>query len=116
MASHMKSRLATSRAFARCCVLGSSLVLSAPSWAARDAGQMIAQDKANQDVIARRQVALDKTASAPEAANEVLPLDHGPRATTTPWLNAQRRLREREAAASAALAGAEAVPATANTK
>jgi hypothetical protein len=77
---------------------------------------MIAQDKANKDVIARRQAALDKVASAPEAANEVLPLDHGPRATTTPWLNAQRRLREREAAASAAPAGAMAMPAAASTK
>jgi hypothetical protein len=76
---------------------------------------MIAQDKANKDVIARRQAALDEAASAPHAANEVLPLDHGPRATTTPWLNAQRRLRDQEAA-SAASVGAAAVPATANTK
>ena len=68
MASHMKSKLATSHAFARCCVLGGALVLSTPSWAARDAGQMIAQDKANKAVIARRQAALDKAASAPEAA------------------------------------------------
>jgi hypothetical protein len=68
MASHMKSKLATSQAFARCCVLGGALVASAPSWAARDAGQMIAQDKANKAVIARRQAALDKAASAPETA------------------------------------------------
>ncbi len=76
---------------------------------------MIAQDKANKDVIARRQAALDDAASAPQAAHEVLPLDHGPRATTTPWLNAQRRLHEREAAASAAFASAPAMPTTANT-
>jgi len=73
MASHMKSRLATSHAFARCCVLGGALVASAPSWAARDAGQMIAQDKANKAVIARRQAALDKAASAPEAAASTAP-------------------------------------------
>ena len=108
MASNMKSRLSASRALTHCCVLGSLLVLSAPSWAARDAGQMIAQDKANKDVIARRQAALDEAANAPvpQAVNDVLPLDHGPRATTTPWLNAQRRIHAREAAASAASAGA----------
>ena len=77
---------------------------------------MIAQDKANKDVIARRQAALDEAAGAPRTANEVLPLDHGPRATTTPWLNAQRRLHEREAAASAAPVGTTSMPVTANTK
>ncbi len=115
MASNMKSRLSASRALTHCCVLGSLLVLSAPSWAARDAGQMIAQDKANKDVIARRQAALDAAASAPQAAHEVLPLDHGPRATTTPWLNAQRRLHEQEAAASSTPAGTTAMPAAAST-
>jgi hypothetical protein len=116
MASNMKSKLSASRALTRCCVIGSFLVLSVPSWAARDAGQMIAQDKANKDVIARRQAALDAAASAPQAANEVLPLDHGPRATTTPWLNAQRRLHERDAAASAAVVDAMATPAAASAK
>ena len=108
MAFNNKSTLSTSRIIANCCVLGSSLALVAPSWAARDAGQMIAQDKANKDVIARRQAALDEAANAPapQAVNDVLPLDHGPRATTTPWLNAQRRIHAREAAASAASAGA----------
>ncbi len=116
MASTMKSTSLASRALARCCVLGSLLVLSAASWAGRDAGQMIAQDKANRDVIARRQAALDAAASAPQAGNEVLPLDHGPRATTTPWLNAQRRLHEREAAASAPVVHAMATPAPASAK
>ena len=116
MASNMKSRLSASRALTHCCVLGSLLVLSAPSWAARDAGQMIAQDKANKDVIARRQAALDAAARTPQpAANEGLPLDHGPRATTTPWLNAQRRLHEQEAAASSTPAGTTAMPAAAST-
>ena len=115
MASHTKSRLSASLALAHVCVLGGSLVLSAPAWAARDAGQMIAQDKANKEVIARRQAALDQAASAPRVANEVLPLDHGPRATTTPWLNAQRRLHEQEAAASSTPAGTTATPAAAST-
>ena len=116
MAFNNKSILSTSRIIANCCVLGSSLALVAPSWAARDAGQMIAQDKANKDVIARRQAALNAAASAPQAANEVLPLDHGPRATTTPWLNAQRRLHERDAAASAPAVDAMATPGAASTK
>jgi len=101
MASNMKSRLTASRALARCCVLGSFLVLSVPSWAGRDAGQMIAQDKANKDVIARRQAALDEAASAPRAGKAALPPDHGPHATATPWLDAQRKLQEQDAAASA---------------
>jgi hypothetical protein len=105
MASRKKSDGSTSRLVANACLLASAVALAPPSWAARDAGQMIAQDKANQDVIARRQAALADVASAPEADNDVLPLDHGPRATTTPWLNAQRRLHAREAAASAAAAG-----------
>jgi hypothetical protein len=76
---------------------------------------MIAQDKANKDVIARRQAALSEAASAPRVATEVLPLDHGPRATTTPWLNAQRRLRERETASSA-VGNAVTTPVAANAK
>ncbi len=77
---------------------------------------MIAQDKANKDVIARRQAALDAAASAPQASNDVLPLDHGPRATTTPWLNARRRLHERDAAASSAVVNAMATPSAASAK
>jgi len=116
MASTMKSGLSASQALTRCCLLGGALVLSAPAWAGRDAGQLIAQDKANKDVIARRQAALDAAASAPRAINEVLPLDHGPRAATTPFLNAQRRLRDWEAAQRAAAVSAAAIPATASTK
>ena len=103
MDSIKKSMLSKAGALANAILLTSCLVAATPSWAARDAGQMIAQVKANRDVIARRQAALAAAASAPaaEPASEVLPLDHGPRATTTPWLNAQRRLRAREAASAA---------------
>lgn len=76
---------------------------------------MIAQDKANKETIARRQAALDAAANASEATSEVLPLDHGPRATTTPWLNAQRRLHASEAAehaASAAGMASDTMPST----
>jgi hypothetical protein len=114
MASMKKS--ARCRDLVNGCLLGSCLVLSAPSWAGRDAGQMIAQDKANKEVIARRQAALDAAAGTPGPVAEVLPLDHGPRATTTPWLNAQRRLHEREAAERAASENAPAPIATTSTK
>lgn len=44
---------------------------------------MILQDKANKEVIARRQAVLDDSAAASQPPAEVLPMDHGPRATTT---------------------------------
>ena len=115
MASIKKSMLSKAGVLANSIFLASCLVAATPSWAARDAGQMIAQDKANREVIARRQAALDAAASAPaaEPASEVLPLDHGPRATTTPWLNAQRRLHMHEAASAAA---ANATPASTGTE
>jgi len=109
MASKTRSMLSTIRIFANCSVLGSCLVLAAPSWAARDAGQMIAQDKANQDVIARRQAAIDEAQAASHPAGGVL--DHGARATTTPWPNAQRRLPATEPAASSTAVGAATPPA-----
>ncbi len=79
------------------------LLVANDSFAAGDT----AQDSAGNGVIAR-----------PAAASEggsvsamVLPLDHGPRATTTPWLNQQRRLKA-AAAASAARQAASVGPAT----
>ena len=67
------------------------------SFAAGEAGQMLAQDSDNKDVIVRPATVSDvgSTSSA------VLPLDHGPRATTTPWLNQQRRLKAAAAASAA---------------
>ena len=115
MDSIKRSMLSKAGVIANSMLLASCLAVATPSWAARDAGQMIAQDKANRDVIARRQAVLDAAANTPaaEPASEVLPLDHGPRATTTPWLNAQRRLRAREAAGAVA---ASATPAATVTK
>lgn len=77
---------------------------------------MIAQDKANKDVIARRQAALDDASSAPRAVQAVRPLDHGPHATTTPWLEAQRQQHERDATASAAAVDSRATPVAASSK
>jgi hypothetical protein len=71
------------------------------SFAAGDAGQMPAEDKDSKDVIARRTAASD----AGSTAGLVLPLDHGPRATTTPWLNRQRRLKAAAEASAASAAG-----------
>ena len=107
MNSVKKSMLSRAGVLANSVLLASCLLDATSSWAARDTGQMIAQDKANRDVIARRQAALDAAANAPSAspATEILPLDHGPRATTTPWQNAQRRLRASEAASAAARNG-----------
>jgi len=46
--------------------------------------------------------AADTAPAAKEAPRRVLPLDHGPRAQSTPWLNEQTRQREAKAAAEAA--------------
>ena len=107
MDSIRKSMLSNAGTLANSVLLAACLAAATPCWAGRDAGQLLAQDKANRDVIARRQAALDAAADtlAATPASEVLPLDHGPRATTTPWLNARHALRAREAA-SATLAAA----------
>jgi hypothetical protein len=73
-------------------------LFSSDSFAARDAGQMVTQDKSDKEASDRTTAESDRGA---DSGNEVLPLDHGPRATTTPWLNQQRRLKA-QAAASAA--------------
>jgi len=68
---------------------------AAPAFAARDLPQLQEQQRANQAAIARRasEALVDSTST-----RNVLPLDHGPRATTTPWLNEQRRLHEQSPA------------------
>lgn len=73
-----------------CIALSVGALWATDSFAGRDAGQMIAQAKANKEAIARRATA---PGAASSLASEALPLDHGPRATTTPWLNQQRRMR-----------------------
>jgi len=66
----------------------------ATSFAGRDAGQMLAQDKANKEAIARRAAAYG--ADTPQAS-AALSLDHGPRAATT---HRQWRLRAQAEAGS----------------
>ena len=83
-------------------------IFAGGAFAADDAGQMQARDGTDKDVVGRRLAASDD-GSTPRM---VLPLDHGPRATTTPWLNQQRRLKAM-AAASAARAASTVDPGTA---
>ena len=59
MASHRKSPTSTTRLVASALLAFAFVTPCRPALAARDAGQMIAQDKANKAVIARRQAALD---------------------------------------------------------
>ncbi len=67
------------------------------SFAAGDARQTPAQDGADKDAVTRPAAASDVS----DVSGTVLPLDHGPRATTTPWLNRQRRLKAAAAASAA---------------
>jgi type II secretory pathway pseudopilin PulG len=79
--------------------------VSVPAFAGRDAAQISQQEKSNQTVAAQR---AQETARLGKAATKiVLPLDHGPRAETTPWLNQQRRLLA-EAMTKSATAGGPA--------
>jgi hypothetical protein len=64
---------------------------SAPAAAGRDAGQMMQQEQANK--AAAQQRAQDLTGCDKAGARLALPLDHGLRAETAPWLNQQRRLQ-----------------------
>jgi hypothetical protein len=68
MASIKKSTPTRAGLLAASILLATGVVASESSWAGRDAGQMIAQDKANRAVIARRQAALDASAGVPAAA------------------------------------------------
>lgn len=79
------------------------IVFASTAFAARSAGEMLAQDKDNKEVIAMRAAA---SGIGTASSDEVLPLDHGPRATTTPWLNQQRRLKAQTAANAATRASA----------
>ena len=80
-------------------------VLAAPSFAARDAAQMIAQDKANQH-LAQHEAEASKGAKQGQVLKLVLPLDHGPRAVTTPALNQQRLAKAAQAAQASRIAQA----------
>ena len=79
MASITKSTPSRAGFLAASILLATSLVASESSWAGRDAGQMIAQDKANRDVIARRQAALDARAGVTTAEAR-----SGPKAASAP--------------------------------
>ena len=69
----------------------SAILFSLPAIGGRDAGQMMQQERANK--AAAQQRVQDEAACEKGAAKLALPLDHGLRAETTPWLNQQRRMR-----------------------
>jgi len=78
------------------------VVLSLASFAAvagRDAGQIMLQEKANKEV-AQKRAEIDFAPGAGATMQKiVLPLDHGPRAVTTPALNKEHLERARAAIA-----------------
>jgi len=65
--------------------------VSIPAVAGRDAAQISQQEKANQATA--EQHAKEEAKAGKAATRIVLPLDHGPHAQTTPWVNKQRLLR-----------------------
>lgn len=64
--------------------------VASTAYAGRDVGQIDQQEKANRAATEQRS-ADARTQST--ARRLILPLDHGPHAQTTPWLNKQRLLR-----------------------
>lgn len=79
-------------------------VVSVSANAGPDVGQMMDREKANKAAAEHRALETPKTANTvPRIA---LPLDHGPHAQTTPWVNKQRLLRAEALAADAAKGGA----------
>jgi len=74
-------------------LVAATTVAMAPAFAWGDSAQIKAQEQDNH--VASSPVAQVALAdSGPEM--ETLQLDHGPRATTTPWANEQRKLRNQQ--------------------
>jgi hypothetical protein len=79
-------------------LVAASAAVAIPVHAGRDGDQIYLQEKANQAAATQRA----QEAAQPRSARKIiLPLDHGPRADTTPWLNKQRLLRVEKACADA---------------
>jgi uncharacterized membrane protein YdfJ with MMPL/SSD domain len=72
-------------------VFAATAIVSLSAYAGRDGGQIGEQEKANQ--TAASQHAKDAAKAGKTGVRIVLPLDHGPHAQATPWLNKQRLLR-----------------------
>jgi type II secretory pathway pseudopilin PulG len=72
-------------------VIAITAAVSIPAVAGRDAAQISQQEKANQAMA--EQHAKEEAKAGKAATRIVLPLDHGPHAQTTPWVNKQRLLR-----------------------
>lgn len=79
-------------------MLAMSLLCMAAT-AGRDAGQIMAQEKANKEAAQKRaEIDFAPGAGAAPVQKIVLPLDHGPRAMTTPALNKERIEKARSVA------------------
>ena len=65
--------------------------VASTAYAGRDVGQIDQQEKANRAAAEQRSQGDARARNT--ARRVVLPLDHGPHAQTTPWLNKQRLLR-----------------------
>lgn len=77
-----------------------TLVISALLNIALASSALAAKDDVLLQITRKNQLAYDAAQSAQPAAPAnklVLPLDHGPRAVVTPWVNQQRRLKAAEA-------------------
>jgi len=72
-------------------VFAATAAVSLSAYAGRDGGQIMEQDKANKAVAEQR--AQEEARTGKTAKRIVLPLDHGPHAQATPWLNKQRLLQ-----------------------
>lgn len=78
-------------------VVFSTLTVFAGAQAAQEQSQVLA-NRAHADVPQPNKAGPQNTEAAPATVkHRVLPLDHGPRAQSTPWLNAQVRQHEAEA-------------------
>ena len=82
-------------------IIVTTAAISIPALAGRDGTEIMLQERASKAVAEQRAREAEKPGMASTKLG--LPLDHGPRAQTTPWLNQQR---QRKADAAAAASGA----------
>ena len=91
----MKSSLYIAIAFSSLSVFAAAQAAQDPSQVLANRAHLAAETKSSASPQAEEQ---------PAAPRHVMPLDHGPRAQSTPWQNQQLRLHEAQAEARARLA------------
>jgi hypothetical protein len=85
--------------FSLLCAVLVQFALAASAIAAQD--QALVQETRKNQLAHDAQDSKAPTEASVAADKLVLPLDHGPRAVVTPWVNQQRRLRAEEEAKNA---------------